>query len=62
MLFSIETNGEQIKTIPEENHASLDILERDDLEEWIIREHAFLWKAYGMSHQIASSWKTSAIL
>jgi hypothetical protein len=38
VLFSIDKTSDDITPVPEEGHASLDILERDDLEEWIIRE------------------------
>jgi RecB family endonuclease NucS len=42
VLFSIDKTGGDITTLPAEAHTDLDILERDDLEEWIIREPALL--------------------
>lgn len=42
MLFSIDSSGNEITKVPSKDHARLDIYERDDLEEWIIREPRLL--------------------
>ncbi len=42
MLFTIKKEDDHIVQLEDEKHADLDILERDDLEEWVIREPRLL--------------------
>jgi len=42
MLFTVEKGGGRIHQLNDEPHADLDILEREDLEEWVIREPRLL--------------------
>lgn len=46
MLFSVDQDAEQLHHLPEQEFAQLNILEREDLEEWAVKEPRLLGEEF----------------